>query len=216
MVLFQSTLPRGERHVVPCNLIFDQIISIHAPARGATHPLFQIPLWLFISIHAPARGATQKQLDEREQIRISIHAPARGATMLFPVILFSIRLFQSTLPRGERQYKLTEYDKEGAISIHAPARGATKPSMQDPCRARYFNPRSREGSDSISAMIYFDAAISIHAPARGATLGNLQQGILRRISIHAPARGATKRALTVRQSPIFQSTLPRGERRCSL
>ena len=35
-------------------------ISIHAPARGATHDLIQIAKIINgISIHAPARGATQ-------------------------------------------------------------------------------------------------------------------------------------------------------------
>ena len=54
---FQSTLPRRERHDVYKRL-FRILISIHAPAKGATR--YPVPLQppLPISIHAPAKGAT--------------------------------------------------------------------------------------------------------------------------------------------------------------
>ena len=80
------------------------IISIHAPARGATVDRFHIFRNNGISIHAPARGATSKlsfvdQLGDDFNPRscersdtpicfkgsvspISIHAPARGATLI--------------------------------------------------------------------------------------------------------------------------------------
>ena len=39
------------------------MVSIHAPARGATTELLPLsPLWA-VSIHAPARGATPITLD---------------------------------------------------------------------------------------------------------------------------------------------------------
>ena len=56
------------------------------------------------------------------------------------------------------------------ISILAPARGATIIALSNICRMSDFNPRSREGSDSIGGYlteIFTD--ISILAPARGAT-----------------------------------------------
>ena len=58
-----------------------KIISIHAPARGAT-PWAAIvsPSPLKISIHAPARGATTAVRLLSGLTKISIHAPARGAT----------------------------------------------------------------------------------------------------------------------------------------
>ena len=55
---FQSTLPHGER---PNSLIRSSylgLISIHAPARGATSVFGQHTTSRKISIHAPARGAT--------------------------------------------------------------------------------------------------------------------------------------------------------------
>ena len=61
-------------------------------------------------------------------------------------------------------------------------------------RLANFNPRSHEGSDS----------------------GYYHQGDRSCISIHAPTRGATRRRLRLLLHPVeFQSTLPRGERRCT-
>ena len=55
----------------------------------------------------------------------------------------------------------------------------------------YFNPRSREGSDTESnAGLQYDR-ISIHAPAKGATTASVELSDNSIISIHAPAKGAT-------------------------
>ena len=122
-------------------------ISIHAPARGATHPNDYTGQGGYISIHAPARGATLTQtlitgylsdfnprsrkgsdtmsLSYPSRFDISIHAPARGATSF---LLYStpVEIFQSTLPQGERQRKSVHFIPNLInISIHAPARGAT-------------------------------------------------------------------------------------------
>ena len=58
---------------------FGQVVSIHAPARGATW----IRHWVFA------------------QTSVSIHAPARGATRAAGIPQGE-NWFQSTLPRGER------------------------------------------------------------------------------------------------------------------
>ena len=103
---FQSTLPREERLNASTTLQHCDIISIHAPTRGATAAL---PLRLLhlekISIHAPTRGATVQRLDSIKFYRISIHAPTRGAT---PKTHFtcSALIFQSTLPREERLFSV--------------------------------------------------------------------------------------------------------------
>ena len=55
---------------------------------------------------------------------ISIHAPAKGATA-----------------------KALMKQEPNAISIHAPAKGATTGMRLLMAPGRYFNPRSREGSD---------------------------------------------------------------------
>ena len=78
-------------------------ISIHAPAKGATSFAANPGGGIKISIHAPAKGATVIVVQLSSDGKISIHAPAKGAT---PKRRFTvtIKLFQSTLPRRERQY----------------------------------------------------------------------------------------------------------------
>ena len=78
-VLFQSTLPQGERPPLHSGTVCIINISIHAPTRGATNKGFQKALFRAISIHAPTRGATEFKSE----------CDRRG-------------LFQSTLPQGER------------------------------------------------------------------------------------------------------------------
>ena len=78
-----------------------------------------------ISIHAPAKGATMNKQELIGKIKISIHAPAKGATAY--------------------EYSLVQAIK---ISIHAPAKGATNALPEADVIESYFNPRSREGSDS--------------------------------------------------------------------
>ena len=102
---------------------------------------------IIISIHAPARGATRASGTLTAGCMISIHAPARGATIRSTKISMH-KKFQSTLPRGERRlggsgcpvdrYHFNPRSREGSdsffpppkcwqsISIHAPARGATR------------------------------------------------------------------------------------------
>ena len=142
---FQSTLPRRERPYLGFRVTKGSLISIHAPAKGATE-LF----WCRLCVK-----------------HISIHAPAKGATLLICSLCLEI-IFQSTLPRRERRvlflcvklsHNFNPRSREGsdepyqrrtchkAISIHAPAKGATKKQMQG------VNPQE----------------ISIHAPAKGAT-----------------------------------------------
>ena len=232
---FQSTLPRGERLYSADEHLSADVISIHAPARGATIRAIQHARKQLISIHAPARGATRRsppkksprkfqstlprgerrsfRVHARSARRISIHAPARGATGLNLLITFGEVLFQSTLPRGERQRPLPPSANRQRISIHAPARGATT-SRYVGCHAHCISihapARGATADKRIDPKQVWE--ISIHAPARGAT------GLPRYtykyigISIHAPARGATNIDYDTLRVRLFQSTLPRGER----
>ena len=77
------------------------------------------------------------------------------------------------------------------ISIHAPTKGATGRGANNACFRN----------------------ISIHAPTKGATLRNIFAYQLLLISIHAPTKGATHTITGNGIENIFQSTLPRRERR---
>ncbi len=78
---FQFILLHEERRSILLLSRSRPLISIHAPARGATKNNEIGTWWDLISIHAPARGATcHNWIDYTAAGRISIHAPARGAT----------------------------------------------------------------------------------------------------------------------------------------
>ena len=72
-------------------------------------------------------------------------------------------------PRRERPRGLLVLIVCLGISIHAPAKGATRPLTRPSSSARYFNPRSCEGSDPCPWKSEVRYDISIHAPVKGAT-----------------------------------------------
>ena len=130
--------------------------------------MVSIILVILISIHAPARGATSIN-PFFSSSTINFNPRSReGSDLNQPLFLFIHHKFQSTLPRGERRLiqitkRQTENfnprSREGSdasvsvaatavgISIHAPARGATELDCHIIMHEENFNPRSREGSD---------------------------------------------------------------------
>ena len=100
-----------------------------------------------ISIHAPTRGATifsGAACADREYFNPRSHEGSDIALFCMAVTIayfnprshegsdvhrhynkFIKKLFQSTLPRGERQCPLGPFFSHKSISIHAPTRGAT-------------------------------------------------------------------------------------------
>ena len=123
---FQSTLPRGERPVSLQEKMKDLLVSIHAPARGATRAAGAAERVYRVSIHAPARGATSTSRHRR--CSPSFNPRSREGSDAAEGLYYDALVFQSTLPRGERQ---------------------TVEDLVEPVGG--FNPRSREGSDSTSS-----------------------------------------------------------------
>ena len=145
------------------------LISIHAPARGAT---WQMPTSCRFRLFQSTlpRGERQKCVGKMgASAEISIHAPARGATDTEQIAViqwaFQSTLprgerhvhgvavgvgetgFQSTLPRGERQIS-DRLHKSGTIHFNPRSREGSDCTASEICfRLFYFNPRSREGSD---------------------------------------------------------------------
>ena len=82
-----------------------------------------------------------------------------------------------------------------------------------PCTT-YFNPRSHEGSDLPHPGFAYPAKISIHAPTRGATISMIS---LQKVWQNFNPRSHEGSDALIRSTPaatsVFQSTLPRGERR---
>ena len=210
-VLFQSTLPHGERRR-PLPGETPVRVSIHAPTWGAT---FDSHKWASIS-------KFQSTLPHGER-------PPRVEDVNLTTE------FQSTLPHGERPLSGRFLMVIFLVSIHAPTWGATSQHLSG-CAAdirfnprshmgsdsmllvakaslRSFNPRSHMGSDS-SCILIQDTYIlvSIHAPTWGATPPPDKRAMATVVSIHAPTWGATPEHIAIDLAILFQSTLPHGER----
>ena len=166
---FQFTLPRGERQGFRCSRCRGARRFNSRSREGSDCCCAMLAICCdAVSIHAPARGATILINFLISKEIVSIHAPARGATIRFSWIMLVLKMFQFTLPRGERRHWADNRDAKLG-----------------------FNSRSREGSDR-PRLQHSDAnRVSIHAPARGATHLELFLGGAWEVSIHAPARGAT-------------------------
>ena len=143
---FQSTLPRGERPSPSRTTTRRCNFNPRSHEGSDVVVINGFSVNQVISIHAPTRGATRDTETKIKEIKISIHAPTRGATSRSEDVALTAG-FQSTLPRGERQtpyhyHRLLFYfnprSHEGSdslkfirlllflhISIHAPTRGAT-------------------------------------------------------------------------------------------
>ena len=143
--IFQSTLPRGERPAFP---EFRAISSNFNPrSREGSDCIIFTFSFKFSNFNPRSREGSDRLTDVPPvSCRISIHAPARGAT-----------------------FRQSMRDEDIKISIHAPARGATFFIILMCFSFTNFNPRSREGSDTIYPASVRPVSISIHAPARGAT-----------------------------------------------
>ena len=146
-VRLSASLPRRERlhHHQP--VLREPCISIHAPAKGATACKRSLSL---------CAAAFQSTLPRRERL----------CTFAFAYFSFrfqstlprrerhpkrtrrsSCRTFQSTLPRRERRVQFRILAGDYKFQSTLPRRERRCPS-RPPSSGRYFNPRSREGSDA--------------------------------------------------------------------
>ena len=103
-----------------------KLISIHAPAKGATVAMLHMVKNMQNFNPRSREGSDASKSKLHKLPKISIHAPAKGATVV-PCIKAIGML----------------------ISIHAPAKGATIYTGAPIVVVVDFNPRSREGSDEI-------------------------------------------------------------------
>ena len=96
-----------------------------------------------------------------------------------------------------------------SISIHAPAKGATRPLTRPSSSARYFNPRSCEGSDPCPWKSEVRYDISIHAPVKGATTVRLRHCVqIQNFNPRSREGSDIQLAQSKEYIKKFQSTLP--------
>ena len=212
---FQSTLPCGERLIQRMIEVTVLNVSIHAPLRGATMlslgdagdvSEFQSTLPCGERPQAWAGSCPQARFNPRSlagsdggclvQARrgwVSIHAPLRGATWT-QSISFRLRMFQSTLPCGERPKSRHRVSVSKLFQSTLPC-GERQCVTVSSVIVRMFQSTLPCGERPVARRdTCAQKQVSIHAPLRGATAGVVQGGSMR----------------------PFQSTLPCGERPLSV
>ncbi len=100
MMQFQSTPPHGGRHEQIADLTGIKRFNPRPRMGGDEVELFDGGIAV-VSIHAPAWGATGMETRPLHSGKVSIHAPAWGATTAIH-LGFTQYLFQSTPPHGGR------------------------------------------------------------------------------------------------------------------
>mgnify|MGYP006912635909 CR=1 FL=1 len=139
-------------------------------------------------------GSDEDVTTKVDSLEISIHAPARGATSTYQHTHYSTRISIHAPARGATDF--SDFFKFFLrISIHAPARGATTLNFPPSESSAYFNPRSREGSDNICSKTGL---------------------VIQDFNPRSREGSDWVRAFLCALFEIFQSTLPRGERRSQL
>ena len=229
---FQSTLPRRER---PCTAYFctDQT-NFNPRSREGSDSRYSSPSFNgLISIHAPAKGATR--LISHNAVFAAFQSTLPRRERLFPCVPIDASFrFQSTLPRRERPFGNESISYTSTISIHAPAKGATEVVKDTKLVSAISIHAPAKGATSIPVSSPFFCPFQSTLPRRErrysgydlidgkpfqSTLPRRERRVVIRkskhctISIHAPAKGATPCPCTDPSVGRFQSTLPRRERR---
>ena len=149
--IFQSTLPRRERHTQNGGKEHEQNFNPRSHEGSDSfflHP-FRFPRIFQSTLPRRERLLPEDQGDEAETI--SIHAPTKGATSDASTAIVDITLISIHAPTKGATLSLRLCIPALSISIHAPTKGAT---ISVPSGFTIF-------------------IISIHAPTKGATLNNL-------------------------------------------
>ena len=144
----------------------ETVISIHAPAKGATLIVLPIALEpLNFNPRSREGSDTFTQLAGYGKFDISIHAPAKGATSSLTTNLIVSTISIHAPAKGATQIVSNDVDQE-VISIHAPAKGAT----------------------TIHLCGVYVLVISIHAPAKGVTVAGSPQTLISSFQSTLPRR----------------------------
>ncbi len=213
-VLYFNPRSREGSDTVVGHMVDGGVISIHAPARGATNTLTQHVFVRIISIHAPARGATymvsldllhladfnprsREGSDMPTQPPFSAHGSfqstlPRGERLLITSTFDSKALFQSTLPRGERPFSLLSLSSLLLFQSTLPRGERLNHSIQNHYATQFQStlPRGerRVSVKSDFSIVRFQSTLP-RGERRSSSAGSADTAS---ISIHAPARGATQ------------------------
>ena len=141
---FRSALPRGERPVADDAAVFRPCFDPRSRA-GSVNELSVLEAEYSVSIRAPARGASAPPWPRRPGSRC-FDPRSRAGSVGTHDPDWTVGVFRSALPRGERRSRLRHLHRRQSVSIRAPARGASAGRHRDGSGVPRFDPRSRAGS----------------------------------------------------------------------
>ncbi len=150
--MFQSTPPHGERLFEGYPVVKVVVVSIHAPAWGATAGNGHKKLGEVGFNPRPRMGSDSTGIRSRLAVICFNPRPRMGSDADRVVHWPAALRFQSTPPHGERLSRYCIFLVTSNVSIHAPAWGATRIDGLPDISPESFNPRPRMGSDSITKL----------------------------------------------------------------
>ena len=228
---FQFTRPQGARQDVP-SVTVNGVVSIHAPARGATvphggfdhrgkfqftrpqgaRPVLMCTHFTVKSFNSRARKGRDRAVSPQRQVCEGFNSRARKGRDRGHCIMCRTRQSFNSRARKGRDSTPTDPTRPGSVSIHAPARGATRMALMVDAVAEVSIHAPARGATLWRRVRIGAGPVSIHAPARGATIKSKRLARYQAVSIHAPARGATLVLSQVMFPRGFQFTRPQGAR----
>ena len=146
-----------------------QLISIHAPPRGATGLHARKGMNTIFQFTPLREGRHEAVEDEKKALEISIHAPPRGATSVRESSALRRTNFNSR-PSARGDPSSSAQDAPEYVFQFTPLREGRLHQERIPLPRLYFNSRPSARGDHAPRRHLPDGAISIHAPPRGATV----------------------------------------------
>ena len=166
------------------------VVSIHAPARGATRAQSHLHASKRFRSTPLREGRLEQQFHATSNVEFRSTPLREGRPGLFSTVFNQLGFRSTPLREGRRAGQITVLGKGGfrstplregrrlrrhqqdvhlSVSIHAPARGATR--VLQPCMRNCpsFDPRPCARGDVNGVRQPVLGIVSIHAPARGAT-----------------------------------------------
>ena len=114
--------------------------------KGCDLFFFQTGFKDIVSIHAPVKGATSS--GEKTSSRSCFNPRTRkGCDRLFKPILVITISFNPRTRKGCDPSRSSPHSSVHPVSIHAPVKGATRSRLPPVPADRRFNPRTRKGCD---------------------------------------------------------------------
>ena len=168
------------------------LVSIHAPAWGATCRFRMTTHKIKVSIHAPAWEATHHKMFFLSVVSCFNPRPRVGGDHNARLERTNPKMFQSTPPRGGRQKpKPRNYRINDSFNPRPRVGGDKHQEVDQEEKAQFQSTPPRGGRPTRRLELLLVQMVSIHAPAWGATIQQTQAAISSYVSIHAPAWGAT-------------------------